>query len=211
MKNKLLLTASAAAQLLILPLLLNRTQLTQLTLSTWALIAMALCLAWVNVSRDLRGLLPALVLAGIGAWGTWRLLPLALAQIALAALLASQNLQKPLALSGWQLEVAFVQLLLLAQLNQLITPQALLAVTFVTLPPLVAQWTPHLPWWATLASQVLIAGLAVWQQSFTWVTAAIALLCGTGLSVKHRQLPPIATVWAGVLISLVDVWTHLHG
>ncbi|WP_125704681.1 hypothetical protein [Lacticaseibacillus daqingensis] len=207
--HKLLTAASLAAQLLLLPLLLNRTQLTALPWSMWALIAMALALAWTQATRDLRGLWPALVLALLGCVGAWRLLPLALAQIGLAALLASQNLQRPLQLSGWQIEVAFVQLLLLARLNTVLTLSAVLAVVFVATPPLLAQWSQ--PLWVSIGLQVLVAGLAVWQQSFTLITAAIAVLCGCALALRAKQLPPVATAWAGIVISVADIWTHLHG
>ncbi|WP_225048163.1 hypothetical protein [Lacticaseibacillus kribbianus] len=204
------LTALMAAQAVAMPLMLGRSA-QALSASAWALILLAVVLAAAVASTRPWPLLAALPLAVIGAWGSPTLLPLALAQVGLAWLLTTQQLGAALTTTGWLTVAAFLQLLMFARLDQVLTQATLLAVLAVTLPAVAALWARPWPLWLLILVQAVLAVATVWLQVFTLPTAAVLLVGGILLDPRLRKSPAWAYSAFSLLLALLNVYTQFHG
>ncbi|WP_461227453.1 hypothetical protein [Lacticaseibacillus suihuaensis] len=209
--KKIILCGLLTGQALAMPLLLGRTGLTWPTLTTWALLMLALATGLALALERPWPLAAAALLAIIGCWGSWSLLPLALAQIGLAWLVVTQKLSMRLTTTGWLVITAFLQLLLFAKLDTVLTLAAVTAVGAVTLPAGLALWSREWPVWVLVLLQAVLAVLTAYLQVFTLPTAAVALILGIALDPRLRKWPAWAYTALPLLLALLNVYTHFHG
>lgn len=208
--KSLFAAVTAVVQIALLPLLLNPGIVFSGPLI--ALLALILVMAGLaNFAKPLWWTVAALILAVISSSANWTLLPLALAQIGLGLLLATQKMSPLLKASGWQLEVLFLQLLLSASITHGLTTTALIINCLFAALMLLLIWAERLPFAATLILLVAILGIGFWQQQFTLLFALIALACSGILTVRHWAKQPGVIAWTQIILSALLYLVRLHG
>ena len=113
--QKCVLSVSRFLQAATLPLMLSLSNFNWHDWPFLALLGLTLVLAALSTtSRTTPWTIAALALAIIGSSSQWALLPLALAQVGLGWLLATQKMSAKMAITGWLVELTFIQIMLSA-------------------------------------------------------------------------------------------------
>lgn len=118
-------------------------------------------------------LVAAAILAIIGSAGNWTLLPLAAAQVLLALLINTQDMQTPLRATSMIAQSAFLQVLITMAGSQIITRTFLFQLLFTTVPFIIAAWGSELPLPLTA---ILVVGVGVAGYFTQTLTLLVTLL-----------------------------------
>lgn len=177
-----------------------------------ALIALAIVLAAMNMHWQEKWLLvAAAILAIIGSAGNWTLLPLAVAQVLLALLINTQDMQTPLRATSMIAKSAFLQVLITMAGSQIITRTFLFQLLFTTVPFIIAAWGSELPLPLTA---ILVVGVGVagyFTQTLTLLVTLLIIIWALLPVRVYSRMP--AWYWTGAvpIIGFLLHLTILHG
>ncbi|MFD1431747.1 hypothetical protein [Lacticaseibacillus yichunensis] len=217
--NGLLAGVLFFAQATLFPILNSGLPLTQFSWRLAALVAMALALSFTQSAFFPRAMLIAAAVLGLlGCIGQWQLLPLVITQLGFSLLLNFQQLNVRVQLSGWFIQVIFLQLLLTIAVVQVL-PAAfltglLLDIALLTLPALLTLWADRLPGWSDVVLLVAMAGGGFLLQRLTLVTAAALLILTALLNpriAKKASSHPALYAALATIQGLLMTLTRLHG
>jgi hypothetical protein len=205
-------TATVAVGALLVPLLSIGTSVSTWGLHLTALILMAIVLAAMNLQWQQRWLLlMAGVLAIVGSFANWTLLPLAIAQIVLALLITTQDMQPPLKATSLIAQIAFLQVLITMAGTQVLTRTFIMQLIFTTIPFIVAAWSSKLPVWLTAIIIVALAATGYFLQVLTILVALLTIIW----ALLPLRLPEKMPTWYWALavpvLGFVLQLTILHG
>ena len=210
--TKLFTGVLAWAQVVVFPLLLIGPANLNWRLQLVAATLLPLCLALAQARIWPAPLLGLAALLGlITCSAQWTLLPLVLAQRVLAWLLSTQSLTPPLAASVWLIECFFLQVTLTTVASQVIDLTALIDLALVMLPFLISIWAKSLPGWLDVIAIILVAGVGMYLQHLTLLSALAIVLLAVVVSTRSHPLRPLWVNAAALATGLIIIATRLHG
>jgi len=152
----------------------------------------------------------AAVCAIVAASAHWLLLPLLLAQVGLAVIVATQKLTPGVRASGLLLVAAFVQVALMLNQNSILTTPFLFDLLFQLLPFIFIALGDKLPLLARGAGLLIIIVAAYMLQRYTIVAALTCMILGL-VPAFVKKMPvayyPLAATVLGVMMHL----SMMHG
>ena len=210
--QKSVLTVSRFIQAAALPLLLNWANFSFHDWPFLALLGLTITLAALaTTARPGTWTIAAFTLAIIGSSNQWALLPLALAQVGLGWLLATQKMSVKSAISGWLIEVTFIQLMLSASLTHGLTTLVPVVFALINALLLLSVWADQLPLWALAVLILAGLGTGYWLQQFTLSFCAAVLVVLSVLNTRRIKANMLPFTWAGIALSLTFVLIRIHG
>lgn len=182
------------------------------SLSFVALIVLTACVALMQMQwhyQILAGI--GLVAALLASYGQWVLLPLLLAQIGLALILSTQQLEDDLNVSGLLLIAGFMQVAVTMSQSHVLTHTFLLDLAFQLLPFILAAFARRMPSLMLAIGELVIIIAAYAAQRFTIVTALACIVLAL-LPLKRKQAWwPAYWLAAALIVGVVLHLTMLHG
>ncbi|KRN20780.1 hypothetical protein [Lacticaseibacillus camelliae] len=210
--QKCVLSVSRFLQAATLPLMLSLSNFNWHDWPFLALLGLTLVLAALSTtSRTTPWTIAALALAIIGSSSQWALLPLALAQVGLGWLLATQKMSAKMAITGWLVELTFIQIMLSANLTQGLTTLAPIVFALINGLLLLCVWAGNLPLWLLAVLGLAGLGMGYWMQQFTLSFCAAFLVVASVLNTRRIKPNPLPFSWAGIILNLTFIFIRIHG
>lgn len=177
-----------------------------------ALIVLTACIALMQLRWHYQILAGVALLAALFAsYGQWVLLPLLLAQIGLALILGTQQLEDDFNVSGLLLMAGFMQVAVTMDQSHVLTHTFLLDLAFQLLPFILAAFARRMPSLMLAIGELVIIVVAYAAQRFTIITA-LACIVLTLLPLKRKQAWwPAYWLGSALILGLVLHLTMLHG
>ncbi len=197
---------------LLVPLITFGAGVTTWGLALTALVLFTIVIAAMNLEWEQKWfLLSATVLAILGSTTNWRLLPLALAQVGLAFLTTTQDMQPPFKASCMIAQAAFLQVLLTMAGSQVLTRGFLLRLVFTALPFIIASWSAKMPVWLTAILVVGVTAAGYFTQTLTLIAALLTIIWAL-LPIRITERMP-SWYWAAgfPVIATILYLTLIHG
>lgn len=151
-----------------------------------------------------------LIIAIAAATSHWFLLPLLLAQVGLATIIATQRLSPPVKTAGVLIVAGFVQTAIVMNQTALIDRTFLIDLGLQLAPFVIVLAAQHLPIWGLGLLELAVIAAGYFLQRFTIITA-VACIVLTLLPALIKRLPvayyPLAATVLGVTLHL----SMMHG